>query len=182
LGFAAYFILKELLDRLQNIKGVYVMGKAAILSGDVGDIQIPNTVLDERTNNLFTFSNIFNNNFPKTSFQSNILNNQKAVSVFGTFLENMEQLVKYNADNFNIIEMESGPYLNAIYEYLNKNLPFDSKLNIEKTPFDFGIANYASDNPLSQTLGEGSMNLKGIEPTYLSALAIIQRIIDLETQ
>lgn len=182
LGFAAYFILKELLSRLQNIKGVYIMGKAAILAGDVGDIQIPNTVLDERTNNLFTFNNIFNQNFPKTPLKSNILNNQKAVSVFGTFLENMEQLVKYNADNFNLIEMESGPYLNAIYEFINKNLPFDSKLNIDQTPFDFGIANYASDNPLSQTLGEGSMNLKGIEPTYLSALAIMQRIIDLETQ
>lgn len=181
LGFAAYFILKELLNRLKNIKGVYVMGKAAILSGDVGDIQIPNTILDERTNNLFTFQNVFNNNFPQTSFQSNILNNQKAVSVFGTFLENMEQLIKYNADNFNIIEMESGPYLNAIYEFINKQLPFDSKLNIENIPFDFGIANYASDNPLSQTLGEGSMKIKGIEPTYLSALAIMQRIIDLET-
>jgi hypothetical protein len=181
LGFTAYFILKELLNRFQKIKGVYIMGKAAILSGDVGDIQIPNTVLDERTSNIFTFPNVFNNNFPKTTFQSNILNNQKAVSVFGTFLENMEQLVKYNSDNFNLVEMESGPYLNAIYEFLNKQLPFDSKLNIENIPFDFGIANYASDNPLSQTLGEGSMNLKGIEPTYLSALAIMQRIIDLET-
>jgi len=172
LGFTAYFILRELLNRLKNLKGVYIMGKAAILSGEVGDIQIPSVVFDERTGNTFNTNNIFNNSFPKTALQSKILINQKAVSVYGTFLENIEQLTKYNADGFNIIEMESGPYLNALIEKYK---------DLNSLPFDFGIANYASDNPLSQTLGEGAMNLKGIEPTYLASLAIIQRIIDLES-
>ena len=172
LGQTAYYILKELCNIFNNIKGIYIMGKAAILSGDVGDVQIPNVVFDERTNNTFEISNIFNRNFPQTSLQSKIFMNQKAVSVHGTFLENMEQLTKYNSEGYNIIEMESGPYLNAIVEKYR---------DLNNLPFDFGIVNYASDNPLSQTLGEGSMNLKGIEPTYLSALAIIQRILDIES-
>lgn len=183
LGYAAYFILNEFLKEINNIKGVYVMGKAAILSGEIGDVQIPISIFDERSGNTININNIFNSSFPQTSLQSKILLNQKATSVYGTFLENINQLKQYNQKGINIVEMESGPYLNAIYQNMNKieNLPFGQEFSINKFPFDFGIINYASDNPLSQTLGEGQMNMKGIEPTYLASLAIIQRIIDLES-
>jgi hypothetical protein len=183
LGYAAYFILNEILQEIHNIRGVYVMGKAAILSGEIGDVQVPISVFDERSGNTISIDNIFNNNFPKTSIKSNILLNQKASSVYGTFLENINQLKQYHEKGINIIEMESGPYLNAIYQYINKieQLPLGKEIILNKFPFDFGIINYASDNPLSQTLGEGQMNMKGIEPTYLASLAIIQRIIDLES-
>jgi len=86
-------------------------------------------------------------------------------------LENLEQLKQYHQNGFNLIEMESGPYLRAIKEKFS---------DLNHLPFDFGIVNYASDNPLSQTLGEGPLNLRGIEPTYLAALAIVQRIIEQE--
>jgi len=171
LGYAAYYILKEFLKQINNIRGVYVMGKAAILSGEIGDVQIPVSVYDERSDSTFDIKNIFNNSFPQTSIKSKILLNQKATSVYGTFLENLEQLKEYNKQGINIIEMESGPYLKALVEKYT---------DLNNLPIDFGIVNYASDNPLSQTLGEGQMNLKGIEPTYLASLAIIQRIIDLE--
>jgi len=183
LGYAAYFILNEFLKEINNIKGIYIMGKAAILSGEIGDVQIPISIFDERSGNTININNIFNSSFPQTSLQSKILLNQKATSVYGTFLENINQLKQYNQKGINIVEMESGPYLNAIYQNMNKieNLPFGQEFSINKFPFDFGIINYASDNPLSQTLGEGQMNMKGIEPTYLASLAIIQRIIDLES-
>lgn len=171
LGLTAYFALRELLGRLKNLRGIYLMGKAAILAGEIGDVQIPTVVYDERSDQTFEFNNIFNGNFPRTALQSKILNHQKAVSVYSTFLENLEQLKQYHQNGFNLIEMESGPYLRAIKEKFS---------DLNHLPFDFGIVNYASDNPLSQTLGEGPLNLRGIEPTYLAALAIVQRIIEQE--
>ncbi|MFZ2153397.1 MAG: hypothetical protein WAV41_05120 [Microgenomates group bacterium] len=182
LGFSAYFILNSILNMLTNLKGVYIIGKAAILSGQIGDIQIPSAVFDERTNNIFNIPNIFNSYFPFPSFQSDILQNQKAISVYGTYLENENQLQNYIKSGFNIIEMESGPYLTAIHQHLNSSTTYPQNIvtDIKNLPYDLGIINYASDNPLSQTLGDSVMSLRGVEPTYLAALSVIQRIVDLE--
>jgi hypothetical protein len=183
LGFSAYYILSTLLNDLKKLKGVYVIGKAAILSGQVGDVQIAKDVFDERTNNVFHIDNAFNTYFPFPAFQSAILQNQKAIAVYGTYLENENQLQNYIKSGFNIIEMESGPYLTAIHQYINKQSEFSTDVvaNISQPGFDLGIINYASDNPLSQTLGDAVMSIKGVEPTYLAALTTIQRIIDVES-
>jgi hypothetical protein len=183
LGFTAYYIFHELLSTLDQLKGAYIIGKAAILSGAVGDIQIPKIVFDERTNNIFYPNNIFNNNFPFTAFKSSILRDQKSISVYGTFLENKPQLDNYIDSGFNVIEMESGPYLSAIYQH-NQNLgeiPRNTVAHLDNLPYELGLINYASDNPLSQNMGEGNLTLKGIEPTYLAALSVVQRVIDLES-
>lgn len=183
LGFAAYYLLSEILSNGLKVKGVYVQGKAGILSGEIGDVQIPKTVYDERTNNTFNFDNIFNTNFPQNTFKSKILKDLKAVSVFSTYLENKEQMDSYVKDNFNIIEMESGPYLLALAKKFHNfsSRPLNQNFDKINTPFEIGIINYASDNPLVQTLGEGQMGMKGIEPTYLASLSIVQRIIENET-
>jgi len=182
LGFAAYFLLSEVLENLKNIRGIYIVGKAAILAGQVGDIQIPKVVFDETTANVYFVDNIFNQFFPFKTFQSQILKNQKAISVHGTFLENKAQLESYTSSGFNIIEMESGPYLTAMSEVeLRTHFPESKVIHLNNLPFDLGIINYASDNPLSeQTLGAGSLALKGIESTYLALLSVAQRIINLE--
>jgi len=182
LGFGAYFLLSEVLENLKNLKGVYIVGKAAILAGQVGDIQIPKVVFDETTANVYFVDNVFNEFFPFKTFQSQILKNQKAISVHGTFLENKTQLENYTSSGFNIVEMESGPYLTAMSEVeLRTHFPEGKVIHLNNLPFDVGIINYASDNPLSEeTLGSGSLALKGIESTYLALLSVTQRIIDLE--
>jgi hypothetical protein len=183
LGFSAFYLFRELLSTLNQLKGAYIIGKAAILAGAVGDIQIPKIVFDERTNNIFYPKNVFNDGFPFTAFQSSILKDQKSISVYGTFLENESQLHNYIESGFNIIEMESGPYLAAIYQH-DQNLtdiPHNIVAHLDNLSFDLGLINYASDNPLSQNLGEGNLTLKGIEPTYLAILSVVQRIIDLES-
>ncbi|MBU4210401.1 hypothetical protein KKC08_00765 [Patescibacteria group bacterium] len=182
LGHSAYYILSEILKRLDKIKGIYVIGKAAILSGSIGDIQIPKLVFDERTGNNFLIKNVFNQESQFTVTKSRILKNQKAVTVYGTFLESQKQLEAYMKDDFNIIEMESGPCLNAISEFLSKEKHTNETIKIDQGSIDLGIINYASDNPLSKTLGEGPLAIKGAEPTYLSALTVMQRIVDLELQ
>lgn len=184
LGIAAYYLLRQILGYFDTVKGIYIMGKAAILNGNIGDIQIPNVIFDEVTNNIFNFDNIFNHYFPFDSFISNVFTAQKAVCVYGTFLENKSQLENYMSTNVNIVEMENGNYLTAILEKYQLNdlkASEGNRYQLENLPLDLGIINYASDNPLTQNLGQESVNFHGIESTYLATLATIQRIIDLET-
>lgn len=184
LGFLAYHILNETLENVARIKGVYVMGKAAVLNGQLGDIQVPRLVFDEHTQNSYLFHNCFNHDFPFVNNQGSILTNQKAVTVLGTFLQNPELLEQYSENNLTVLEMESGPYLSAIAEATyQERLPQNTIVDLNQAPFDIGIINYTSDNPYSQNSNLGaqpSLDLAGVEPTYLASRAILQRILDLE--
>ncbi len=184
LGMAAYFLLNEMLENLNQLRGIYIVGKSAILSGRVGDIQIPKVVFDEHSRNIFFLNNVFNEEFPFQALKSEIYREEKAVSVYGTFLENRAQLENYTSANFNIIEMESGPYLTAVAEIKTKKpFPENEVFHFTDLPVDLGIINYASDNPLSRrVISEGPLGLTGVEPTYLALLSVWQRIIDLEQQ
>lgn len=184
LGIAAKYLLNEIISYFTKILGVYIIGKAAILNGSVGDIQIPDIVADEVTNNTFKFNNVFNDFFPFFANISHVLTHQKAACVYGTLLENKTQIDNYRASGFNIIEMESSNYLTALVEnYLLNKTPVSKSFiyNIDKLPVDFGIINYASDNPLTENLGHETYEFKSIETTYLPTLTVLQRIINLES-
>ena len=71
--------------------------------------------------------------------------------------------------------MESGPYLESIAAHNNQ------KETITNLPFELGIINYASDNPLVTTLGDTPLSVRGIEPTYSATSAVIRRIVALES-
>ena len=51
LGMAAYLILTQVASRVADLRGLYVMGKAATLNGVVGDVMIPTVVYDEQSRN-----------------------------------------------------------------------------------------------------------------------------------
>ena len=183
LGFAAYHILSELLENVSAIKGVYILGKAAVLNSEIGDLEIPRLTFDEHTQNSYVYKNCFNTFFPYTNTQGSILTQQKSVTVLGTFLENGALLKKYSENNLTIIEMETGPFLSAITEATHdQQTPRGTMIDLNSAPFDIGVINYTSDTPYSKAknLGAGSLNLAGIEPVYLGSLAILQRIINLE--
>ncbi|MBP9818135.1 hypothetical protein KBC75_05325 [Candidatus Shapirobacteria bacterium] len=173
LGLAAGYLLDEILNYFNNLRSVYVIGKAAILNGKIGDIQIPKSVFDETSGNTYNFENTFNKYFPFESVISTVMLDQKAVCVYGTFLENNTQMKNYVDIGLNIVEMESGHFLSA----LNRKY---SQLN--NLPIDVGIINYASDNPLVENLTKESLSVRSVESSYLSTLAVLQRIVDLETQ
>lgn len=182
LGRAAFYLLDTFLKYFKNIKGIYIVGKAAILNGNIGDIQIPRLVLDEKTGSTFTFDNVFNR-FPVISQGVQTLESQKALSIHGTYLENRRQLENYQASGYNVVEMESGSYLSAIYHQLHPDVAIQNgNYEIGSTPYELGIVNYASDNPLVQTLGDKPLIIRGIEPTYAATSAVIHRIVQLETQ
>ena len=183
LGFAAYHILSEILENVQSVKGVYVMGKAAVLNSEIGDLQIPRLVHDEHTHNSYIFNNCFNHTFPFKNQQGSILTHQKAVSVLGTYIENEALLKQYSEENLTVIEMESGPYLEAVSEAtFDHRHTTNETVDLNSAPFDIGIVNYTSDTPYSKAknLGTQTLSLDGVEPTYLASLAILQRIIHLE--
>ncbi|MFH1561069.1 MAG: hypothetical protein ABID04_00620 [Patescibacteria group bacterium] len=177
LGFTAFHILEEILENVKQVKGVYILGKAAALNTTPGDILIPKIVFDEHTQNTYLIENCFNNNFPYRFESGSILDNQKLVSVLGTLLENRALFEEYSGQEFNIVEMEAGPYLGAVTQATYpKSLPQDTIVDLHQPPFDLGLIYYSSDNPytLSKTLGE-FLGMTGIEATYLGTKAIIKR-------
>ncbi len=178
LGFGAFHILEEVFENKHQLTAVYLLGKAAALNTKTGDILIPKVVFDEHTQNTYMIKNAFNNNFDYEFSSGSILDNQKLVSVLGIFLENKGLFDLYSKKGFNIIEMEAGPYLGAVSQATYpQSVPQDTIVDLNKTSFDLGLIYYSSDNPyiLDKSLGE-VLGLSGVEATYLSTQAIIDRI------
>jgi hypothetical protein len=184
LGVAAYHILFKVAEHAGSIPGVYIMGKAASLNGKRGDVLIPTVVYDEHSKNTYMFRNAFGAEdiIPYLKYGS-ILDNQKAVTVLGTFLQNSRVMDVIYREGYTDIEMEAGPYLSAIYEMFRpKRHPVDEIVSLHRLPFDLGILHYASDTPLSKgkNLGAGTLSYFGMDSTYATSIAILRRIFELE--
>ena len=184
LGMAAYNILSKVSAQVGEILGVYVTGKAATLNGIIGDVLIPTVVQDEHSHNTYLFPNSFTaSDVTPYVVYGAVLDNQKAVTVRGTFLQNDKFMEVFYREGYTDIEMEAGPYLSAMYEmYRPQRHPVNEVLNLYGIPFDVGILHYASDTPLSKgrNLGAGSLSYYGMDSTYGVTIAILQRIFDLE--
>jgi hypothetical protein len=185
LGMAAYRVLREVLENIIQVKGIYVLGKAATLNGSIGDVMISNVVLDEHSQNTYWLDNCFNaGDVSKYLIFGAVLDNQKAVSNKGTFLQNRAYLDFYYRANYSVVEMEAGPYLDAVYESLYMTrYPTSENINFAKLPFDLGIIHYASDTPYTRgkNLGAGSLSYYGMDSTYAATIAIARRIMEQET-
>lgn len=186
LGLGAYQILSEIAETVGSILGIYVMGKAATLNGVVGDVMIPNVVHDEHSHNTFLFANCINASdvTPYISIGT-VLDNQKAVTVQGTFLQTARYMDVFYREGYTDIEMEAGPYLSAVYEmYRPQRHPVNEIVNLYGLGFDLGLIHYASDTPLSKgkNLGAGSLSYSGMDATYAVSIAILNRIFKLETE
>ncbi|MBN1231358.1 MAG: hypothetical protein JXA19_05820 [Anaerolineales bacterium] len=184
LGMGAYNILSKIAEYVGDVLGAYIIGKAASLNGVIGDIMIPTVVYDEHSNNTYMYRNAIEakNVSPYLSYGT-VLDNQKAVTVLGTFLQNEKLMDVIYRESYTDIEMESGPYLSAMYEmYRPKRHPINEIVSLHRIPFDIGIVHYASDTPLSEdkNLGAGSLSYFGMDSTYAATVAILNRILQLE--
>ncbi|MDF1500373.1 MAG: hypothetical protein P1P76_07890 [Anaerolineales bacterium] len=186
LGMAAYVILSHIATRFGEMRGVYIMGKAAILNGVLGDVMIPSVVHDEHSQNTYLFKNSFNaGDIRDELVYGTVLDNQKAVSVRGTFLQTPQYMDVFYREGYTDIEMEAGPYLSSVYELFRpKRYPTNEIVNLYGLPFDLGILHYASDTPLTRglNLGAGSLSYFGMDPTYATSVAILRRIFNLEIE
>jgi hypothetical protein len=180
LGLAAYNILREITEERDTLRGVYVLGKAATLNADVGDVMISNTIYDEHSGTTYWLDNAFafDDIAPYLRFGSG-LDNQRAVTVRSTFLQNRDYLDLYYREAYTVVEMEAGPYCDAVYEIAEPDrYPAGEQVNFSKLPIDFGIVHYASDTPFTQarTLGARGMSYYGMDSTYATSIAILRRI------
>jgi hypothetical protein len=184
LGMAAYRMLREILENLTQMRGIYILGKAATLNGSIGDVMISNVVLDEHSQNTYWLDNVFiAQDVQPYLIYGSVLDNQKAVSAKGTYLQNRQYLDFYYSANYTVVEMESGPYLNAVYEdqYLMR-YPMGENINFARLPYELGVLHYASDTPYTRgkNLGAGSLSYFGMDSTYACAVAILRRIFENE--
>ena len=184
LGMAAYRVLREVLENNIVVKGIYILGKAATLNGSIGDVMISNVVLDEHSQNTYWLDNCFSAaDVSKQLVFGAVLDNQKAVSSKGTFLQNRAYLDFYYRANYSVVEMEVGPYLDAVYESLYMTrYPTNENINFAKLPFDLGVIHYASDTPYTRgkNLGAGSLSYYGMDSTYAATISILRRILEHE--
>jgi hypothetical protein len=182
LGLAAFHILREVALGVEQLRGVYVLGKAATLNARIGDVMISDVVFDEHSGNTYWFANRFSSaDLAPFLVYGSTLDHQRAVTVRGTYLQNRGYLDFYYRENYTVVEMEAGPFLSALYEdaFLTRH-PTDESVNLTELPIDLGILHYASDTPYTraQTLGARGMSYRGLDSTYAASLAIVRRVFD----
>ncbi len=185
LGMSAYHLLSRLGQGVGELRGVYVMGKAATLNGRVGDVMLSGTVYDEHTRNTFLFENAFDSKDIEPHLRyGSVCDNQGALTVRSAFLQNRNYMNAFYRDGYTVLEMEAGPFLAAVYELVNPtHVRSNEILHLSgRTPFEVGLVHYASDTPYSrrESLLSKSLSYFGVDSTYACAIAIVRRIFERE--
>jgi len=185
LGMAAYHHLSALSLGVDELRGIYIMGKAATLNGRVGDVMISKVVHDEHSANTYLFKNALTAADVQPFMKhGTVLDNQKALTVRSAFLQNREYMDVFYREGYTVMEMEAGPYLSAAYEIAEpRRHPKDEIVSlVDQMSFELGVIHYASDTPYSrrQSLLSKSLSYFGMESTYGAAAAIAQRIFQNE--
>jgi hypothetical protein len=184
LGQTGYFLERALARKVGALLGLYVMGKGATLTGRIGDILVCNIVADDTTATTYLLHNCFNaEDLERYLVYGTALDNQRAATVRGTFLQNWGYLDWLHRAGNNLVEMEAGPYLEAFTALLMpQRAPHGEMVNLVGAPVDLGFVHYASDTPYTkgQTLGERNLSYFGMDSTYAAALAVARRILNAE--
>ncbi len=187
LGLAAAHLLTQALQRFPQLRGVFILGKSAATMGRLGDILVPSQVYDSHTRTRYQFRNVLNIR-RLTPYLTRIaaFDDQKSVTVRGTFLHGRDTSASLIHDDFTGMEMEAGPYLNALYRHFNHQEPAPNEtLTLTFPPtFHLGLLHYTSDTPynIRPSLLSTRLGLSGLEATYASVLSIFQYILDLESK
>ena len=184
LGMAAFHHLSSVALGVDELRGIYIMGKAATLNGRVGDVMISKVVHDEHSSNTYLFHNALTAQDVQPFMKhGTVLDNQKALTVRSAFLQNRDYMDVFYKEGYTVIEMEGGPYLSAAYEITEpKRHPTNEIVSlVDRTSRDLevGVIHYASDTPYSrrQSLLSKSLSYFGMESTYGCAIAIARRIV-----
>ena len=184
LGMAAYQVLTEMARNVDEVRGVYIIGKAATLNGGIGDVMLPNVIHDEHSLNTYLFNNCFTaDDVAPYLVYGSVMDNQKAITVPGTFLQNEGYMSVFYHEGYTDMEMEAGPYLSGIYEMTRpQRHPYNEVVNLYQAPFPIGILHYASDTPFSKGKNLGTQNLSyfGMDPTYATTVAVLRDIMETE--
>jgi hypothetical protein len=191
LGLAAGQVLSRACELFPRLRGVFILGKSAAAMGRLGDIIIPGQVYDSHTRVHYLFRNSLTLRH-LIPFLNHIaaFDDQKSITVRGTFLHGRDTVSHLLRDDFTGMEMEAGPFLSALYRHFSKQAPRQGMgqgriLNIDPPEgFNLGLLHYTSDTPynIRPSLLSTSLGLTGLEAVYAASLAIMQRIMDLEAE
>ena len=184
LGMAAFHHLSSVALGVDELRGIYIMGKAATLNGRVGDVMISKVIHDEHSSNTYLFHNALTAADVQPFMRhGTVLDNQKALTVRSAFLQNREYMDVFYREGYTVMEMEAGPYLSAAYEITepkrHPNNEIVSLVDRTSRDLELGVIHYASDTPYSrrQSLLSKSLSYFGMESTYGCAIAITRRIL-----
>ena len=185
LGFLAYHVLKELIAVLGKPRGIHVLGKAATLRGQVGDVMLPDRVYDQHMGAGFTFENALTAECLASRLRHNaVLGEQGALTAWGPVLVDYPTMLEFRASGFNSIEMEAGAYLTCYAEHVAGIRPPESGevLCLPRLPeCPLSVAHYASDNPLDPTqLLSRSLGLSGVQPVCACGAAVLDLVLDVD--
>ncbi len=185
LGFAAFHLLKTAAHYLHDWRGLFILGKSAAMIGRLGDILIPSQVRDIHSKRLYCFKNCFSaRNLIPHLCDSAVFDDQRSLTVQGTFLHSWDTVRDLHRADFTGIEMEAGPCLAAVRDLFQAGGLKDASMVEIQVPLDFhlGILHYSSDTPynLRASLLSRPLGLTGLEATYSCSLAIMQYILDQE--
>jgi len=185
LGMASYHHLTAVALGVEELRGVYVMGKAATLNGRVGDVMISKVIHDEHSANTYLFRNALSAADVQPFMKhGTVLDNQKALTVRSAFLQNREYMDVFYREGYTVMEMEGGPYLSAAYETAEpRRHPKDEIVSlVDQSSFELGFLHPASETPnwRRPSLLSKSMSYFGMESTYGCAIAIARRIFTSE--
>ncbi len=185
LGMAAYHHLSAISLGVDELRGVYIMGKAATLNGRVGDVMISKVVHDEHSRNTYLFKNaLVAADVQPFMRHGTVLDNQKALTVRSAFLQNRDYMDVFYREGYTVMEMEAGPYLSGAYEIAEpRRHPSNEIVSlVDQNMFELGVIHYASDTPYSrrQSLLSKSLSYFGVESTYGCAIGIARRIFSNE--
>ncbi|WP_338350986.1 DUF6909 family protein [Nonlabens tegetincola] len=156
-----------------NVKSVNVMGKAGILTGDKGDIMIPDAHVFEGTADNYPFEN----QLKEEDLQEDGINivSGSMVTVLGTSLQNKDLLEFFHTSSWRVIglEMEGAHYQKAVQSASQVRRSIDRDVKVR-------YAYYASDNPLKtgHTLASGGLGLLGVKPVYVITEKILEQIME----
>ena len=187
LGLAASHLMTQALRRFPNLRGVFILGKSAATLGRLGDILIPSQVYDSHTATRYQFHNCMTiRRLTPYLNRIAVFDDQKSVTVRGTFLHGRETSASLIRDDFTGMEMEAGPYLRALHRHFGRQEPAPQATLTLAVPKDFhlGLLHYTSDTPynIRPSLLSTRLGLAGLEAAYASVLAIFQTILNIESK
>ncbi len=191
LGLAAGHVMAGACERFPGLRGVFILGKSAAAIGRLGDITIPGHVYDSHNQIRYRFRNSLTvRHLVPFLNRIAVFDDQKSITARGTFLHGREAVSHLLHDDFTSIEMEAGPFLEALHSYFSRQgftqgMAHGRSLNITTPPdFSLGLVHYTSDTPYNvrPSLLSSRLGLTGLEAVYAGSLAILQRIIDMEAK
>ncbi len=185
LGMAAYRMLREIMENLTQISGIYILGKAATLNGSIGDVMISNAVNDEHSQNTYWLDNCFtaagHTSLPHLRLRSGQSESRlhpkaRTCRIASTWISTTAPTTpwwKWRAAPTSTPSTKS--------HYLVR-YPTGENINFAQLPYELGILHYASDTPYTRgkNLGAGSLSYFGMDSTYAGRIAILRRIFENE--